>query len=289
MFDPASTAMNAAPLPKNWSLNGQVMEPKFDGWRLLIHVGPNGVNFYTRTGKAHAGKLPHIEAAVAHLPVHTWLDGEVVALDNNGMPEWGTVQSILGSNGVDSAGKLIYFAFDLLAFNSLDIRRLALSERRNAMGQCLTPSPNFRITPQFPADHKLHDQLVEQGYEGTIIKDPSKPYASGKRGQGWFKLKASDEMDVVVMGFKPGENSFAGMIGAIEFGQYQNGTLVHRGRCSGMTMKQRKDMTALQQEMIDSQAVISMAYMGIMPSGSPRHPQFKRLRTDKPAKDCVWI
>jgi len=286
MFDPATTAMNAAPLPTNHPLTGLVMEPKFDGWRLLIHIGPNGVNFYTRTGKAHKGKLPHIEAAVAHLPTHTWIDGEVVALDNNGMPEWGTVQSILGSNGVDTAGKLIYFAFDLLAFNSLDVRRLPLSERRNAMGQALTPTANFRLTPQFPADHQLHDQLVEQGYEGTIIKDPSKPYASGKRGQGWFKLKATDEMDVVITGFKPGENSFTGMVGAIEFAQYKNGVLTPRGRCSGMDMKFRKQLTADPNKYIGR--VISMAYMGIMPSGSPRHPQFKRLRDDKPNSDCVW-
>lgn len=286
MFDPAHVAMNAAPLPTGHDLTGLVMEPKFDGWRLLIHVGPNGVNFYTRTGKAHAGKLPHIEAAVAHMPVHTWIDGEVVALDDNGMPEWGAVQSVLGSNGIDHAGQLIYFAFDLLAFNTLDIRRLPLSERRKAMGQALAPSANFRLTPQFPADHQLHDQLVEQGYEGTIVKDPAKPYASGKRGQGWWKLKATDEMDVVIMGFKPGESGFAGMVGAIEFGQYQNGVLVNRGRCSGMDMKFRKELTANPNKYIGQ--VISMAYMGIMPSGSPRHPQFKRLRTDKPAKDCVW-
>jgi len=286
MFDPSNVAMNAAPLPNNWSLKGYVMEPKFDGWRLLAHVGPNGVDFYTRTGKSHKGKLPHIEAALAHLPAHSWVDGEVVALDDDGMPAWGQVQSILGSNGRDTEGDLIYFAFDLLGFNSLDIRRLPLSERRNALATALTPSPNVRITPQFSADSQLHDQLVEQGYEGTIIKDPRKAYASGKRGQGWFKIKASDEMDVVIMGFKPGESSFAGMVGAIEFGQYKNGTLVNRGRCSGMDMKFRKELTADPNKYIGQ--VISMAYMGIMPSGSPRHPQFKRLRTDKPAKDCVW-
>jgi len=286
MFDPATTAMNAAPLPKGWSLNGHVMEPKFDGWRLLVHVGPNGVDFFTRTGKSHKGKLPHIEAALSHMPVHTWLDGEVVALDDNGMPEWGAVQSVLGSNGIDFGGNLIYFAFDLLAYNSLDIRRLPLSERRNALATALTPTANVRITPQFPADHTLHDQLVEQGYEGTIIKNPARPYASGKRGQGWFKLKATDEMDVVIMGFKPGESSFAGMVGAIEFGQYQNGVLTPRGRCSGMDMKFRKELTADPNKYIGQ--VISMAHMGIMPSGSPRHPQFKRLRTDKPAKDCTW-
>jgi ATP-dependent DNA ligase len=146
--------------------------------------------------------------------------------------------------------------------------------------------------------------------EGTIVKDPAKPYASGKRGHGWTKFKANDEMDVVIMGYKMGENSFTGLIGAIEFGQYQEQdscpacsndpagqrwlcsnrphpmVLTPRGRCSGMDMKKRKEISADPEKFVGQ--VISLAYMGIMPSGSPRHPQYKRFRPDKPAKDCTW-
>lgn len=291
--DPSKIAQNAAAGPKNVSMlldaHKYVMEPKYDGFRLLVHVLGNGkVEFYTRTGNSQRGKLPFVEAALGHLPADTWFDGEIIALDANGLPEWGKVQSKMGSTAGDPTGELVFIAFDLLAFGGLDVRPLPLAERRLALEAALPKGPHTRITPQGPATDAWHDKLVAEGYEGTIVKDPTKPYASGKRGQGWWKLKASDEMDVVIMGFKPGENSFTGLIGAIEFGQYKDGVLTHRGRCSGMDMKMRKELTARAQEFIGNQQVISLAYMGIMPSGSPRHPQYKRLRIDKSAEECIW-
>jgi ATP-dependent DNA ligase len=325
---PDKLAQNAAPPvgdPSKMDLTGLVMEPKLDGFRLLANVTENGVCAYTRTGKSQKGKIPHIEAILSVLPPDTWLDGELVYFDDKGMPEWGQVQSCMGSNAGDPTGKLTYVVFDILAFAGLDIRPLPLSERRAALEQALQyDGHKVTLSEQHPASHDFHDRLVAQGMEGTIVKDPSKPYASGKRGHGWTKFKANDEMDVVIMGFKPGENSFTGMIGAIEFGQYKpclncrgrgkrllnmahdpkgmtpNGpcrcpdcnsdgkVLTYRGRCSGMDMKMRQYFTDNQQDLIDSKQVISLAYMGIMPSGSPRHPQYKRLRYDKPAQECDW-
>lgn len=316
---PDKIAQNAAPCTANSAImNDQhVLEPKYDGWRLLVNITGNGIESWSRAGKSQKGKLPHLEAWLSQLPAGTWIDGEIVAFDNVGMPEWGKAQSALGSNAGDPHGNLVFMAFDLLAFGGLDIRDLPFVERRAALEQAIPIGPHLRHTPQLEALDSEHDRLVAEGYEGSIVKELSKPYASGKRGQGWWKLKANDEMDVVITGFKPGQNSFTGMIGAIEFGQYAidhdsncpskdtpigNAPHLHwreacydcgkvkylkpRGRCSGMTMAQRIDFTKRQQELIGQ--VISMAYMGIMPSGSPRHPQFKRLRPDKSAKDCLW-
>jgi ATP-dependent DNA ligase len=297
-------------------LSGLVMEPKLDGFRLLLHVGPNGVDTFTRTGKSQKGKLPHIEAALSDLPEGTWLDGELVAFDDKGFPEWGKVQTVMGSTVKGAALKahiLTYVVFDMLAYNGLDVRPLPLAERRAAMMTVLGGNAQtgetawncLQVAIQAPASHEYHDNLVAQGMEGTIVKDPAKPYASGKRGHGWIKFKANDEMDVVIIGYKPGENSFTGMIGAIEFGQYQPCTcanakvamihpacgglgkiLVPRGRCSGMDMKTRIDITNNQQQYLGK--VFSLAFMGIMPSGSPRHPQYKRMRIDKSPIDCEW-
>lgn len=278
-------------------LTGLVMEKKWDGFRLLVYRHANGVAFYTRTGKAQTGKLPHLEALFSALPEETWLDGELVAFDAQGMPEWGKVQSKMGSNAGDPQGELVYIAFDILTYGTvdeegqtfgLDLRPLPLMDRRVALETVITPlaGQRLQVCEQRPASHAYHEALVEQGFEGTIVKDPTAPYASGKRGHGWTKFKANDEMDVVIMGFKDGENSFTGLIGAIEFGQYQNGVLTYRGRCSGMDMKMRKQLSADRPGHLGK--VISLAFMGIMPSGSPRHPQYKRFRTDKLPTDCEW-
>jgi ATP-dependent DNA ligase len=105
------------------------------------------------------------------------------------------------------------------------------------------------------------------------------------------RLKPQTTIDAVIMGFKPGENGFSGLVGAVVFGQYdENGTLVERGRCSGMDMRTRIDMT----QNFESKwmgAVVEIAHMGVSigegESGRFRHPQFKRRRTDKALHEVV--
>lgn len=273
-----------------------VAEPKFDGIRLLAEVDANGdVHTFTRTGNSQTGKLPEIEAELkANLPAGTIFDCEAVGfVVENGVPtqDWGAAQSVLGS-GVKKAQlrskTITLVVFDMLEYDGLDIRPLPFSQRRAALQQVFDKA-DFKytmLTMQMESTEANYDALVAAGYEGAMVKDTTRPYASGIRGGGWTKLKATDEADVVIMGFKDGENGFSGMIGAVEFGQYKDGQLVYRGRCSGMDLKMRKEMSDRQHELVGS--VISVAYMGVMPSGSLRHPQYKRFRFDKPAGDCVW-
>lgn len=323
MFNPLGLAQNAEAAKDVSSLLGRgdmTMEMKLDGFRLLVHVDSGSVTPYTRTGKTQKGKLPHIEQALSSLPANTWLDGEIVAFDQAGLPEWGKVQTIMGSNitadQMTRASILTYVVFDMLAFDGTDIRSLPFSVRRSALETIshLFVGPHVLLSEQLEPTDANHELLVSQGYEGSIVKDKNAPYASGKRGRGWYKLKANDEADSIIMGSEPGKDSFAGMIGALVFGQwklcdqclgyytsYPRGTramcsrchrgmiLTERGKCSGMTMKERIWFTSNIDELVANQAVISVAYMGIMPSGTLRHPQYKRLRQDKPSSDCVWI
>ncbi len=275
---PDKLAQNAGMGLPTMSLDGLVMEPKYDGFRLLAQVTETGVSTYTRTGNRQDGKLPLIERALSALPAGTWLDGELVAF-NNGANHWGTVQSVMGSNTAQAAQRssaLTYVVFDVLTFDGIDIRRLPLAERRAALEQIVAMVNNPQavvITPQFPASYDSHEALVAQGWEGTIVKDPTKPYASGKRGQGWTKLKMSDELDVIVTGFEAGSE-----YGAIVFGQYKDGVLTQRGKC-------KRYSHCADLKVGD---VISVTHMGIMESGKPRHAMYTRLRIDKPAQECVW-
>lgn len=304
MFNPEGLSQNAEPAKDVATLlqgsKDVTMEKKLDGFRLLAHIeadagGKKIVTCYTRTGKSQRGKIPHIEAELAKLPANTWLDGEIVAFDDKGLPEWGKVQTVMGANTDKAAERsacLTYVVFDLLALDGNDIRALPLRTRREALNTIFAhiPMVSARVTliDQYEATDETHEMFVAEGWEGSIVKRLDAPYASGKRGKGWYKLKANDEMDVVIMGFKPGENSFTGLVGALDFGQYKDGQLVYRGRCSGMDMKTRVWMTEHIVSLIAEEQVISLAYMGIMPSGSPRHPQYKRLRDDKPAEECTW-
>jgi ATP-dependent DNA ligase len=275
--EPAKLCQNAGNAPLGFSLDGMVMEPKYDGFRLLCNVDQAyKCHPYTRTGKSQHGKIPFIEDALANgLPINSWLDGELVAFDSKGMPEWGRVQSCMGSNAGDPTGSLVYVVFDILAYDGLDIRPLPHAERRAALQTVVGQinSPHVLLAPQFPANMSTHEDWVAVGMEGSIIKDPTKPYASGRRGYGWTKLKASDEIDVVIMGLESGSD-----LGAFVFGQYKDGALTQRGKCKVYSHCAH----------LSHGEVISVAHNGIMPSGSVRHAMYKRHRIDKRAEDCLW-
>jgi len=295
--DPSELAQNAEAF-KGSSLRFDtprwVGEPKLDGWRILIHVSEDGVHLFSRTGKCYDGHLPGIEAEVEALPPGTWLDGEAVALQvNDGQVthDWSVVQSVLGSSRPRAAAlseKITFVAFDLIAHGGIDARRLSYAKRRQLLTTLFDQHDFDRLmlVPQVtPTDDSLH-RLLAQGFEGMIVKDTLAPYASGKRGAGWLKVKPQETLDAVVMDFTVGENGFTGLVGAVVFGLHDaKGKLVEAGRCSGMTMTVRQDMTDRPRHWLG--AVIEVKHMGQMPSGGYRHPQFHRRRDDKAREACV--
>lgn len=282
-----------------------VLEPKYDGWRLIVRVEPNGVRLYTRSGQDITSRWPALTADLAELPVGTILDGEAVAYEEakNGelVPRWGTVQSALGSGDAKAAlrsGCLTFVAFDLIAHGGLDARTLPLSQRRSLLeslhGTGILGS-RVILAPQFTPTESTHVALLEAGYEGSVVKRLDSKYASGSRGKGWSKVKPQTTDEAIVVGFKPGTpgSSFDGMIGAIEFAQYDSeGTLVHRGRCSGMDFEVRGWITENQDDVMGR--VFEFAHHGVMPAsdknphGGYRHPQWKRWREDKAPSEVTF-
>lgn len=281
-----------------------VLEPKFDGWRTLWVTDEMGkARFYTRTGNELTGAMPAVAAMLEEaLPPGSVVDGEVVALstDEEGrvIHKRGVVASVLGSSTAKAAlrsGELTLVLFDLLQHNGIDARALPFAKRR-ALLELIFDAVEFGnrvlLCPQLEATNENYDRLIEAGYEGGVVKWLDAPYRSGRRGGGQFKVKASHSDEAVVVGFKPGENGFEGLIGAIEFGQYdKDGLLVHRGRCSGMSMDERIAMTANQEALLGR--VFEFSFLCVedpQPGakyGAFRSPQFKHWRDDKPAEEVT--
>lgn len=263
-----------------------VIEPKLDGWRILAHVHEDGATLYARSGNTYTDRLPHIVAElIVNFPAGTWLDCEAVALsvvEGVMVDDWGNVQSVLTTLGPNSAAakKVSLMVFDLLAHGGIDARKLPFVQRRELLASIFDGADfkSLRLVPQLEATDAAHDAYVAMGFEGSMVKALDAPYASGKRGAGQTKLKPQTTIDTVIMGFKPGENGFAGMVGAVIFGQYVKATLTERGRCSGMSMKVRADMTKNPSKYLGK--VMEVKHMGFMKDGL-RHPQFKRMRPDR--------
>lgn len=278
-----------------------LMEPKMDGWRILAFVGEGGhVDLYTRTGNAPRGDLPKVKAELAaNFPPGSVVDGEAVALtpqdDGTILNEWGVAQSVLTKAGANAAAdKISYVVFDLLAHAGIDARALPLADRRVLLERIFDAGEFDAVclSTIIEATDEGYDALVAMGFEGAVLKRLDKPYGSDKReGGGWLKMKASVRIDVVIMGFKDGQNGFAGMVGAIIFGQHDpdTGALIERGTCSGFDLRTRKAMTDNPEKWIGR--VIEIAHMGAdigkNGTGRLRHPQFKRVRKDRLASSVV--
>jgi bifunctional non-homologous end joining protein LigD len=284
------------------SIPGALMETKYDGHRMLAFHTAEGVRMYARSGADKTGKLPAIERWIAeNTTPGTILDGEVIAPDAKG-GDWAKVQNVLGASTRQST-TLQYVVFDLLAIMGEDVRTYTLAQRRLLLETLwetvddTEPEP-VRLAVQMPYEARHVATMIAAGFEGAIVKDPRGTYRSGKRD--WVKIKATETEDVVVIGATAGKGKYEGQVGALIFGQYVDGHLKEIGQCSGMTDAERAEFTRLSLTVPwfwDAEfdgapnalagRVIEVQHMGRMPSGGWRHPQFLRLRDDKPAKECT--
>lgn len=290
-------AQNAEPGGFPTIRDGWAAEPKYDGWRIIVVIGDGHVDFFSRSGKTYNGKLPKVEAELlAHFPVGTVLDGEVVALTVHGdaiVNEWGVVQSVLtklGGKAVED--KITFMVFDLIAHRGIDARPLEWLQRRDLLEQIFENETfeSIALTPVVAPTDEQYASLIERGFEGMVLKRLNAPYASGKReGAGWRKAKPTISVEGVIMGFQEGKSGFAGMVGAVIFGQFDNGVLTERGRVSGMDMRTRLSMTNEPQKWVGT--VIEVLHEGVSigqtDSGRFRFPRWGRPRPDRAAESVV--
>src|SRR5262249_46898514 len=157
--------MDCAPVTKLADGLGWLYEIKFDGYRAVAIKSDGRVSLFSRKRKSFGHNYPLIIEALAELPEGTVVDGEIVALDKSGRPNFNLLQ-----NFRSEASHIHYFIFDLLICRDRDLTGLPLSERRKLMKSHLKlSSPRLRIAEQFEAS--ANDMLAavrQQGLEGVI-------------------------------------------------------------------------------------------------------------------------
>jgi bifunctional non-homologous end joining protein LigD len=293
------------------SIDDYILEPKFDGFRLVAQVGIGVVDFYTREGKKQNGKLPHIEKELLELwPAGTVLDGEITAMtaeDEEGHVKMNFeyVQSVMLSlpeRAVEVQDKdrpLTYSIFDVMQVGDNDLRGETLLTRKGLLDEhhMILDWRHTTLAPIFPCQQYVVDACLEKGFEGCVAKKKSSLY--GYTAKGWAKIKPQKLIDAVVLGFTEGEGKYTGQIGAMIFGQPRehghasddvviDGVVYTvRGQCSGMTDDVRLTMTDHSSAMVGT--VVEIKHHGLMHGGVKfRHPQFSRFRPDKPLHEVRW-
>ena len=278
-----------------------LFEVKFDGYRAQLSAAGDEVRIFTRNGLDWTSRFAGVAEAAKKLKLDGCLiDGEIVALDENGVSDFGALQNALEAG---RSRQLKLFAFDLLVDGGEDIRRQPLHERKARLKQRLRFSKGpIYYTDDFEDGAAGLETLSEAGYEGVIAKLRDAPYRSG-RAKGWLKVKAGHRQEFVIVGASPSDKDrpFASLLVGVRDG----GTLRYAGRIgSGFGEAEFEALTkAFETRWRDAapvaepppgpigkkarwlkpDLVAEVAFAGFTRDGQVRHGRFLGLREDKSA------
>ena len=215
---------------------GWLFETKLDGYRLVVGRAGKEVSVLSRNGIDLAATFPEIVQAMDALSAsNIVLDGEVVAMDEKGRPSFQRLQQrgkLTRAPDVAKAAarfSVLFYAFDLLGLEDLDLRPLPLIRRKKLLHRVLPHTGAVRYLDHFEGEGEaLYEHVLKLGLEGIVAKKADAPYRGG-RSPNWLKIRADRTDDFVVVGYTQPKGSRHGF-GALLLGQYVGGKLVYTGR-----------------------------------------------------------
>jgi len=220
--------------------SGWAYEFKWDGVRAIVTVdsASEGVRAVSRNDREISGSYPElvrlVDAADGHRLV---IDGEIVAIDTSGRPDFGLLQQRMHVQRPAPAllrqTPVSYFAFDLLEVDGASLVGLPYAQRRDRLEALeLARPPTVDVPPSFRdvAGEDLLNVARTQGLEGVVAKRLSSRYVPGRRSSDWVKVPLWKTIEAVVGGWQPGEGSRDGTLGSLLLGVYDDsGELTYIG------------------------------------------------------------
>lgn len=217
-------------------LDEAAVEWKFDGARLQIHKNGDEIELFTRRLENVTNSLPDVVKAVSSAVTaeNAVLDGEAVAIDENGNPR--PFQDILRrfrrKYDVETTSRDIPIhvnLFDLLYADGVSYIEKPLTERRQKLSEIVKPDSKgisvdeLKITKDPEVAAEIYQAALAAGHEGIMIKNPVSPYSPGKRGKNWLKKKpVMDTLDLVVIGGEWGSGKRKNKIGSYVLACFDN-------------------------------------------------------------------
>ncbi len=301
--------------------DGWAFEVKWDGMRALTWVDGSAWRVQSVNERDVTASWPELAGLPDALPASTaLLDGELVATDDAGRPDFGRLQQRMHVADPAEARRrsvevpVTYVVFDLLHLDGHDLTALPWSDRRRLLEQVVEPGPRWRPSPVHDDGVELLAAADERGLEGVVAKRTDSPYVPGSRARTWRKVKVRRRQEMVVGGWLPGEGNRQGRLGALLVGHHDvagdDGPLRFAGRVgTGFRDAELARLADLLADLetdrcpfdpppprtdllrgpvwVRPELVAELAFAEWTGEGRLRHPSYLGLRTDKDARDVT--
>ncbi len=281
---------------KDW-----IFEIKWDGYRTITCLYKGKTDMRSRNDLSFNEQFKPIAAALGEWKVNAVVDGEIVAVDEKGKPDFQLLQRF-HKNG--QAADLLYYLFDILWYEGFDLTELPLLERKKILQQIIFKNHSrIKYSDHIVRDGKsFFETAVKQGLEGIMAKKADSLYVSHHRSKEWLKIKNNKSLEAIICGFTKGRNNRK-YFGAVILGKYFGRELKYIGHSgSGFDEKSLKDIYEKFQPLITNkcpfkpvpktnmpvtwlkpQLVCTVKFTEWTDLKSLRHPIFSGLREDKKA------
>lgn len=297
MIKPMQAFLITSPFDSpNWGF-----EIKWDGYRAIAQVRNGKVSIYSRNNLTFNDRFPAIVDAFAKSPHDMVVDGEIVALDEKGRPDFQLLQSRR------SSAPIIYYVFDVLFYDGYDLRKLDYKDRKVILANILPLNDGISISEHIVGTGiAFFEAARRQGLEGIMAKQLNSIYSAGRRSRHWLKIKTSLSQDAVIGGFTATESGGPGF-GALILGVYENRVLVHIGQVgTGFGVRSQAEILKSLQPLIQTNCpfsavpktrapvtwvkpiiVCEVKFQEWTDSVMMRQPVFMRLRDDKNPRSVI--
>lgn len=291
---------------------GWLYEIKWDGYRAVAFCNKDKVSLISRNQKSFDEKFYPIHKALQTLKLNAVLDGEIVAIDDKGQPNFGALQNWRS----EADGPLVYYVFDILWLNGRSLMHLPLIQRKEHLKSALPKDDLIRENEFFlTTPEKFLKAAKELGLEGIIAKRQDSVYRQGERKSDWIKIKMQKRHEVVIGGYTLNADS-PKLFSALLVGVYDKGRLHYIGKVgTGFNDKMQREMMKQFKPLIvkkcpftdepdvnlpsrfrpnpahaevtwlSPKLVCEVSYTELTTDGIMRHPSFEAMRIDKDAKD----
>ena len=279
-------------------------EGKFDGYRLLVEVDHGRLRLQSRSGRDVTGEYPQLQSLAADLADHdVILDGEVVALDADGVPNFGEMQNRLRATRIE------FWAFDILRLDGRSLLRAKYRDRRKVL-ETFAVGTELIVPPRLEGDGPdALEHSRKKKWEGVVAKKWDSTYQPGRRSSAWIKDKNWNTQEIVIGGWREGNGGRSSGIGALLMGIPGEGGLKFVGRVgTGFSDKELSRLKAILAPLrtdespfdpplprletkgvtyVRPELVGEVRYGEWTSDDRLRHPSWRGLRPDKEPGDVV--